>query len=153
MKKQGNMQMEVDSVKCSWMYEYCRFWKKLTNDNIVLDVFIIWQKLWHVQIIFLKMSHSYVLIDLQSNPPKRPQFAANDNDVKGVEYRQLHHVWILHFESSYIHSARRLALNLYRTLCYNSIVHYPVLECLRTTSENHSNGTLQRHPLPQVWTC
>ena len=29
------------------------------------------------------------LLDLQSNPPKRPQSAAND--VEGVEYCQLHH--------------------------------------------------------------
>ena len=31
-----------------------------------------------------------VLIDLQSNPPKRLQSAAND--VEGVEYRRLRHV-------------------------------------------------------------
>ena len=31
-----------------------------------------------------------VLIDLQSNLPKHPQFSAND--VEGVEYRRHHHV-------------------------------------------------------------
>ena len=31
-----------------------------------------------------------VLIDLQSNPPKCPQSAANG--VEGIEYRRLHHV-------------------------------------------------------------
>ena len=39
---------------------------------------------------FKKLSYSYILIDLQSNPPKRPQCAAND--VEGVEYRRFHHV-------------------------------------------------------------
>ena len=43
MKKHGNIQMEVDGVRCSWMYEYgnADFEKKIVNDNIVLDVFII----------------------------------------------------------------------------------------------------------------
>ena len=36
---------------------------------------------------FKKRPYSYVLIYLQSNPPKRPQFAANI--VERVEYRQL----------------------------------------------------------------
>ena len=34
-----------------------------------------------------------VSIDFQSNAPKRPQSTAND--VEGVEYRCLHHLWIL----------------------------------------------------------
>ena len=47
---------------------------KKVNDNTVLDVFIICQKLRHVQSI-KKMPYSYVLLDLQSNPPKHPQSA------------------------------------------------------------------------------
>ena len=50
-----------------------------------------------------------MLIDLQSNPPKRPQSAAND--VQGVENRQLHHVQILNAHdssrvTSILHGAR-----------------------------------------------
>ena len=48
-----------------------RLWMVSVNDNIVVYVFIICQKLQHVQIIY-KLPHSYVLIDLHSNPPKRP---------------------------------------------------------------------------------
>ena len=62
------------------------------NDNIVLDVYIICQKSLHIQVI-KKMMYSYVLINIQSNLSKRPQSAAND--VESVEYRRLHHVWIL----------------------------------------------------------
>jgi hypothetical protein len=40
--------------------------------------------------VILKIPYSYLLIELQSNPPKRPHSAAND--VEGVEYRRLHHV-------------------------------------------------------------
>ena len=47
------------------------FEKQIVNDNIVLDVFIIFQALRHVQSI-LKKSTVLVLIDLQSNFPKRP---------------------------------------------------------------------------------
>ena len=36
----------------------------------------------------LKIPYSYVLIDLQSIPPKRPQ--SNTNDMECVEYRRLH---------------------------------------------------------------
>ena len=50
MKIHGNIQMEVDDVRYSWMYEKCEL-KKIQNDNIVLDVFIICQKLRHVQVI------------------------------------------------------------------------------------------------------
>ena len=62
--------------------------EKITNDNIVLDVFITCQILRHVQLIFKKTVLE--LIDFQSNPPMRPQSAAND--VEGVEYCRLHHV-------------------------------------------------------------
>ena len=31
--------MKVDCIRCAWMHEWCL--KKLVNDNIVLDVFII----------------------------------------------------------------------------------------------------------------
>ena len=44
MKKHGNTQIEVNDVRCSWKYE-----NKIVNDNSVLDVFIICQKL-HVQV-------------------------------------------------------------------------------------------------------
>ena len=54
--------------------------KKLINDNIVLDVFIICQKLTHVQVI-LKNTVLF-LRDLQNNPPKHPQSSAID--VKGT---------------------------------------------------------------------
>ena len=60
--------------------------KKIVNDNIVLDVFITCNKLRHVQVIL----KNTVFMDLQSIPPKRPPFAAND--VEGVEYRRLHYV-------------------------------------------------------------
>ena len=58
------------------------FNKKRVNDNIVLDVFIICQKLRHVQ-VFEKILYSYTLIDFQNNPLKHLQFAAND--VEGIE--------------------------------------------------------------------
>jgi len=45
---------------------------KKVNDNIVLDVFIICRKLRHVQSNFKNIPYSYILIDFQSNPPKRP---------------------------------------------------------------------------------
>jgi hypothetical protein len=53
-----------------WMHN-ADFEKQIVNDNIVLDVFIIFQALRHVQSI-LKKSTVLVLIDLQSNFPKRP---------------------------------------------------------------------------------
>ena len=48
-----------------------RIFKTKVNDNIVLDMFISYQKLQQVKVI-LKIPYSYVLIDLPSNPPKRP---------------------------------------------------------------------------------
>ena len=62
--------------------------KKIVIDNIVLDVFIICQKLRHVQVILKNTVR--LLIDFQINPPKRPQSAAND--LESVENRRLHHV-------------------------------------------------------------
>ena len=50
MKKHGNIQMQGDGVRCSWMYEQWGLKRKL-NASIVLDVFIICQKLRQVQII------------------------------------------------------------------------------------------------------
>ena len=55
---------------------------KKINENIVLDVFIICQKLRYIQVI-LKIPYSCVLIDLQSNRPKRPQLVANV--LEGIE--------------------------------------------------------------------
>ena len=57
--------------------------KKILNDNIVLDEFIICQKLWHKSNL-----KNTLLIDPETNPPKRPQSAAID--VEGVEYCWLH---------------------------------------------------------------
>ena len=71
MKKHGNIQMEVDGVRCSDV-SIMRILKKIVNDNIVRDVFIICQKLRHIQVI-KKKNTVLVLIDLQSNPPKCPQ--------------------------------------------------------------------------------
>ena len=56
--------MDVDGVRCSW--NKSGFEKKLVNDDIVLDLFIIYQKLQHIQVIS-KIPYSYVLIDLQNN--------------------------------------------------------------------------------------
>ena len=53
--------------------------KKLVNYNIVLDMFIICQKLRHVQVIKIIL-YAHVLIDLQSNPPN-----SDVNDVEGHE--------------------------------------------------------------------
>ena len=44
--------------------------KKLVHDNIVLDVFIICQKLRHEQVIKKTI---LLLTILQNNPPNRPQ--------------------------------------------------------------------------------
>jgi len=62
-----------------------RILKKLVNDNIVLDVFIICQKsrtsdLKNTVLVL------YVLIDLQSNPPKHPQSVANDVEGTSILY-------------------------------------------------------------------
>ena len=58
--------------------------EKKVNDNIVLDVFIICHKLRHVQVI-LKIPYTYLLIDLQSNPPKRPD---RRKTTKGLKERK-----------------------------------------------------------------
>ena len=55
-----------------------------------------------------------MFIDLQSNPPKRSQSAADDVEV--VELRSF--CTTLDFQ-----------LSLYRPLCYNSRTHCPLLEC------------------------
>jgi hypothetical protein len=74
-----------------------------------------------------------VLLDLGTNPLKRPQSAAND--VEGVEYCRLHHVWILtSHESHPFCRTLVLQLSFYCHLCYNSRAHYPLLQFLRTTS-------------------
>jgi hypothetical protein len=61
--------------------------KKIVNNNIVLDVFIICQELRHVQVIS-KISYSYILIYLQINRRNGPQPASND--LEDIEYRRLH---------------------------------------------------------------
>ena len=63
---------------------------KNVNDYIVPDVFIICQRLRHVQLILKNVV--LVLISFQSNPQKLPQSATQD--MEGVEYHRLHHVWI-----------------------------------------------------------
>ena len=70
----------------------------------MLNVFIICQST-----SIKKIPYSYVLIDLQSNLLMRAQSAAND--VEGVQYRRLHHVWILtshdsQAAASILHDAR-----------------------------------------------
>ena len=40
--------MEVDGGRCSGIYELCEF-KKKVNDNIVLDLFIIYQILKNLE--------------------------------------------------------------------------------------------------------
>ena len=51
MKKHGNIQIEANGVRSLRCMNNAYFEKKLVNDNIVLDVFIICQKLRHVQVI------------------------------------------------------------------------------------------------------
>ena len=53
MKKPANIQMEVDGAD----FEEKRKWK--LNDSILLDVYIICQKLQYVQVIY-KLQHSYL---------------------------------------------------------------------------------------------
>ena len=43
--------MEVDSVRCLGCMNNTDFEKKIVNDNIGLDMFIIGQNLRHVQVI------------------------------------------------------------------------------------------------------
>ena len=57
--------MEVDGVKCSWMYEKFEFEKKLhycaryDTQKVILNAVLL-------------------LVDLESNPPKYPQSTASD---------------------------------------------------------------------------
>jgi hypothetical protein len=46
MKKHGNIQMDMESVR--WIFKKIT---KLQNDNIVINMFIICQKSRHVQVI------------------------------------------------------------------------------------------------------
>ena len=54
----GNIQMEVDVIRYSWKCEYCGL-KKIVDDNDELNVFIICQKLRHVQVIKKYRTHTY----------------------------------------------------------------------------------------------
>jgi hypothetical protein len=64
-----------------------------------------------------------VLIDLQSNPPKRPQSTANY--VKGIEYCQLLTSHIL-VESHPFCTMLDLELIFYHPLCYNTDIYCSV---------------------------
>ena len=75
--------------------------------------------------------YSYVLIDLQSNPSKHPKSA--ESVVEWIEYRRLHHVWMLTFhvlvESHPFCTSLDLQLSFYHPLCNDSKAHCPVLQC------------------------
>ena len=116
-----------ESGWCYVLFDVWIMWilkKKLVNDNIVLDVFIICQKLRHIQVI--EKNVILILIDSPSYSPKCPQSAAND--VEGVEYRRLHHVWIWHL-MSHIHSAWHLTYNWVSIALYVLTIELTVLYC------------------------
>ena len=69
------------------------------------------------------------VIELQSNPPKRPQCSAND--LEGLEYRRHRHMWILTTHEIHLISTKLdLQLSFYRPLCHNSRA---LMHCLRTS--------------------
>ena len=54
--------------------------------------------------------------------------------MEGVEYRRIHHVWILtSHETNPFYTTLDLQMSLYRPLCYNSRTHCSLLQCLRTS--------------------
>ena len=117
MKKHANILMEVG---CVWLMRI----KKKVNDNIMLDVC---QKLRHVQVIW-KTPYSYVLINLQSNPPKRQRCG---------RCRIAPASPCVNFEISYssrvtsILPAAWLRTEFLSLLCCNSRAHCHLLQCLR----------------------
>ena len=72
-------------------------------------------------------------MDLQRNPPKHQQSAAND--VESVECRRLSpYVNFILVESHPFCLTLDLQLSFYRLLCYNSRPHYLLLQFLRTSA-------------------
>ena len=69
--------MVLDALRCIFIRG---FWKEIVNDNIVPRC------VYYLPEITTRTNNLkntvLLLIDLQSNPPKRPQFTAND--VEGV---------------------------------------------------------------------
>ena len=113
-----------------------RILKKIEiNDNIVLDVFIICQKLRHVQVIKKYRTRTYtqtikVIPKSIQNPLATRWKASNTAGIAVCEFV----INIINPPSHPFYTTLDLQLSFYRPMCYKIRPHCPLLQCPRTTS-------------------
>ena len=110
MKEHGNIQMEVDVLRADFEKRNSK-WQHCARCVYYLS---------EITTLTSNLKNSIlVLINLQSNPPKRPQSAV----THAVLVKSHPFCMTLH-----------LQLSFYCLLCYNSRAHCLLLQCLCTTS-------------------